>query len=118
MKVIIYALAIMGLSLMSCNSIQIKLDKVGSELEYAEKHKNELTAKEWSNLALMIEELEGDFELNRDKYTTEQIKEFGTIQGRYTALKIKKGINDFQESINEVGSQMQGFIEGFRKDTI
>jgi hypothetical protein len=65
-----------------------------------------------------MQELESDLEQNRDKYTDEQVKEIGKLQGRYFALAVKKGINDFQESLKDLGSQMEGFIQGINSDTL
>jgi hypothetical protein len=39
------------------------------------------------------------------------------LQGRYFAVAVKKGFNDFQESLNDFGNQMEGFIEGIKSDT-
>lgn len=103
--------------LASCNKVQSKLDKAATEIEYAEQNKKEMTSKDWANLETMMAELESDFELNRDKYNNEQVKEIGKIQGKYTALIVKKGLNDFQESIKDFENQVEGFIEGIT-DTI
>jgi hypothetical protein len=62
-------------------------------------------------------ELESDLEQNKDKYTDEQVKEIGKLQGRYFAVSLKKGINNFQESLKDLNNQMEGFIEGIKSDT-
>ena len=102
----------------SCDHAQSQLDSAFSEIEYAEKNKKSLSDKEWADLKMMMEALESDFELNRDKYNDEQIKEYGKIQGRYTSLVVKKGLADFQETVKDLGKQMEGFIEGVNSDTI
>lgn len=101
----------------SCNNVQSRLDKAEKEIEYAEQNKEEMTAKDWSVLERKMQELESDLEQNRDKYTDEQVKEIGKLQGRYFAVAVKKGINDFQESVKDLGNQMEGFIEGIKSDT-
>lgn len=116
MKRKILALVIIALSFAACNTAQSKLDKVGSEIEFAEQNKKEMTSEDWSNLEMMIEELEIDVQANKKKYSEEQIKEFGRLQGRYTALIINKGLIDFQELVKDLGNQMDGFIEGINSD--
>jgi|LauGreDrversion4_2_1035121.scaffolds.fasta_scaffold11397_5 hypothetical protein len=102
----------------SCNHAQSQLDNASSEIEYAEKNKKNLSDKELADLKIMMEALESDFELNRDKYDDEQIKEYGRIQGRYTSLIVNKGLADFQETVKDLGKQMEGFIEGVNSDTL
>jgi tetrahydromethanopterin S-methyltransferase subunit G len=102
----------------SCNNVQSRLDKAEAEIEYAEQNKEVMTAKDWSALEKKMQELESDLEQNRDKYTYKQISEIGKLQGRYFALAVKKGINDFQESLNDLGNQMEGFIEGIKSDML
>jgi hypothetical protein len=112
----IVVLAIM-LMLFSCNHAQSKLDNAADEIEYAEKNKKDLSEQDWADLKMMMEELEADYELNKDKYNDAQIREFGKIQGRYTALVVKKGLSDFQETVKDLGKQMEGFIDGVKSDT-
>ena len=105
------------ISMLSCDNVQSKLDKAVSEIEYAEEHKHEMNPEDWTNLEIMMGELENDFKSSRDEYSEEQIKEKGRIQGRYAALLVKKGINDFQESVQNLGNQVEGFVEGINSDT-
>ena len=100
------------------NGVQSKLDKALSEIEYAEKHKSQMTADDWSNLKVMIEELEADLVSNRNTYNKDQIKQIGIIQGKYTALVFKDNLDTFQESIKDIDSQIEGFIEGIQSDTL
>ncbi len=103
--------------LISCDQVQNKLDSTASEIEYAENNLLEMSGEDWTKLELSMEELEQDLELNRNEYSEEQIKEAGKIQGKYAALVIKKGMNDLQESVEDFGNQMEGFIEGINSDT-
>jgi hypothetical protein len=115
-KIIILLVVLVFVS--SCNHAQSQLDNASGEIEYAEKNKKDLSDKEWSDLNVVMKALESDFELNRDKYDDEQIKEYGKIQGRYTSLVVKKGLTDFQETVKDLGKQMEGFIEGVNSDTL
>jgi uncharacterized protein YceK len=105
------------IALSGCNNVQSKLDSAEKEIEYAEQNKKEMTEKDWSALEKRMKELESDLEQNRDKYTDEQVKELGRLQGRYFAIAVKKGMNDFQESVKDLGNQMEGFIEGLTDTT-
>ncbi|MCF8451783.1 MAG: hypothetical protein K9G42_01195 [Pedobacter sp.] len=110
-------IVIIFLSLSACNNLQSKIKSTDKEIEHAEQNKEEMTAKDWSVLEKRMQELESDLEQNREKYTDEQVKEIGKLQGRYFAVTLKKGIDDFQESIKDLGNQMEGFIDGIKSDT-
>ncbi len=117
MKNIIFVVFVL-FTFFSCNTTQSKLENAESDIEYAEQNKKEMTAKDWSDLEKKMQELEFDLEQNRDKYTDEQVKAIGRLQGRYFALAVKKGITDFQESLKDLGNQAEGFIEGIKSDTL
>jgi predicted nuclease with TOPRIM domain len=106
------------IALSSCNNVQSRLDRAEKDIEYAEQNKEDMTDADWFALEKKMQELESDLELNREKYTDEQVKEIGKLQGRYFALAVKKGINDFQESLKDLGNQMEGFIQGINSDTL
>jgi uncharacterized protein YceK len=110
-------LLIFFVALSGCNNVQSRLDKAEKELVYAEQNKEDMSNEDWTALETKMLELESDLEQNRDKYTDEQVKEIGKLQGRYYAVAVKKGINDFQESVKDLGNQMEGFIEGIKSDT-
>ena len=110
-------LLIFFVALSGCNNVQARLDKAEKELVYAEQNKEDMSNEDWTALETKMLELESDLEQNRDKYTDEQVKEIGKLQGRYYAVAVKKGINDFQESVKDLGNQMEGFIEGIKSDT-
>lgn len=114
MKILV--LAIIVLSFSACNTVQSKLDKVSSEIEYAEQNEKEMTSKDWSNLEIMMEELEIDVQSNKGKFSEEQLQEIRRIQGRYTALIFNKGLNDFEEIVKDLGGKMEGFLEGINSD--
>jgi hypothetical protein len=105
------------IALVSCDPVQNKLDSTASEIEYAQINLSEMSEEDWTKLELSMAELEQDLEMNRNDYSAEQIKEAGKIQGTYAALVMKKGLNDLQESVQDFGNQMEGFIEGINSDT-
>ena len=104
------------IALSGCNNVQSRLDSAEKEIKYAEQNEKEMTENDWATLEKKMKEIESDLEQNREKYTDEQVKEFGKLQGRYFAIAVKKGLNDFQESVKDLGNQMEGFIEGFKDD--
>lgn len=103
--------------LSACNNEQSKIEKALTEIEKAEMGIEEMTAEDWMELEFQMKALESDFELNRPNYSEEQVKEVGRIQGKYVALVMKKGLNDLQESVQDFGNQMKGFIEEIESDT-
>jgi uncharacterized protein YceK len=117
MKRITLALLIF-ITFSACNNVQSKLGKAEKEIEYAEQNKDAMAEKDWTALEKKMEELESDLEHNREKYTDEQVKEIGKLQGRYFAVAVNQGINDFQESVKDLGNQMEGFMEGIKSDTL
>lgn len=103
---------------LGCDNVQSHIDSAEKEIEYAEKNKEGMTSQDWSILEEKMQDLESDLEQSRDKFTDEQVKEIGKLQGRYFAVALKNGINDFQESLKDLGIQMEGFTEGIKSDTI
>jgi hypothetical protein len=101
----------------SCGSPQSAIDKTSTMIERAEHNKDALTQSDFDNLELKMEELQKDLEVNRKNYTDQQVKEIGKLQGRYAALLVKQGINDFKESVKDLGNQMEGFMEGITDTT-
>ena len=102
----------------SCDFNQSKIDSVTAELDYAEANKKEMATEDWESLQTTVEELEQDVDLNRDNFSDEQVKQIRKLQGRYAALAFKKGLNDFQDSMKDLGDQVEGFVDEMQKDTI
>jgi len=111
-KIIILSVLITILSA-ACNQTQSKIEKVIKEIEYAERNKKEIPSQQLEKL-----QLQQDLNENQENYSKQQIKQIGKIQGRYTALLLKNGIKDFQESVIDISNQIEGFLEGFKTDTI
>jgi len=85
------------IALSGCNNVQSRLDSAEKEIKYAEQNEKEMTENDWATLEKKMKEIESDLEQNREKYTDEQVKEFGKLQGRYFAVTVKKGLDDLQE---------------------
>lgn len=117
MNNLIFTGLLVAFGLSSCNTAQSKIDHLEDNIESAEQNQDGMIDKDWSDLELNMQNLEKDLEQNRDKYTDEQVKEIGKLQGRYFAVAVKKEIINFQESVKDLGNQMEGFIEGIKSDT-
>jgi len=117
MKVFFFIIAIVVLTVFSCQNGQSKLNNASNEIENAQQNIKEMNSSDWSELKNTMTELEDHFESNKDNYSDEQVKEIGRIQGKYAALLVKKGINDFQESLKDLGNQVEGLVEGIKDTT-
>jgi hypothetical protein len=114
----LYLFLFLILTFSSCDFKQSKIDSVAAELDYAEANKKEMATEDWVSLQTKVEELEQDLDLKRDNYSDEQVKQIRKLQGRYAALAFKKGLNDFQDSMKDLGDQVEGFVDEMQKDTI
>ena len=112
-----FILASFSLLIWSCNQSQFKIDSVSNIIEEAEHRKDAIPKQDFEKIKSKMAELQKDLDDNREKYTDDQIKEIGKLQGRYSAILVKKGLNDIQESIKDFGNQMDGFIEGISDTT-
>jgi len=110
-------LVIMSHTLTSCNGIQSEIKNTQQLIENAEKNKDIMSKADFDKLEIKMDELQKNLDANRQDYTDEQVKEIGKLQGRYTSLILKKGLNDFKESVKDLGNQMEGFIEGISDST-
>lgn len=111
------SLALITLFMSACNVEQIKIDAAAKALDKAETGMSEMTDDQWLDLEITIEELENDLSINKKKYTAEQIKAIRKLQGRYAALMLKKGFQDTKGIIEDIGSQIEGFIDVIGQDT-
>jgi tetrahydromethanopterin S-methyltransferase subunit G len=107
----------MSHTLTSCNGIQSEIKNTQQLIENAEKNKDIMSKADFDKLEIKMDELQKNLDANRQDYTDEQVKEIGKLQGRYTSLILKKGLNDFKESVKDLGNQMEGFIEGISDST-
>ena len=69
-------------------------------IERAEQTNEALTKSDIEQLEKKMDQLQKNLDQNRDEYSDEQVKEIGKLQGRYTSLIVKKGINDFKKSLS------------------
>ena len=109
---------LVALILFSCGtSKENKIDKTEQSIISAEKNIEALDSTKLEKLETEITQLQNDLEENRNKYSDEQIKRIGILQGRYAAILVKKGIGEFQKGVNQFKSQLDGFMEGLNNST-
>jgi hypothetical protein len=101
----------------ACSSNQSKIDNLREHLVSMERDSNNITADNMNQAEQEIALLDTEIVNNRSKFTQEQILEFGKLKGRYAALLVKKGLNDFKESVKDFGNQVEGFMEGITDST-
>jgi hypothetical protein len=112
-----FAILILILTMLSCKQSQDRINKTAEMIERAEKSKETLTQIEIDKMEIEMEELQKDLENNRINYSDQQIQQIGKLQGRFAAMLLKKGITDFQETVKDLGNQMEGFIDGISDST-
>jgi hypothetical protein len=101
----------------SCNTSQLKIDKTSRMIKEATEQKQPLSSADYQKIELEMQALEKDMLENRTNYSDEQLEEIGRLKGKYAALMLKKGMNDFKESVKDLGNQVEGFIEGITDST-
>ncbi len=100
-----------------CNASQTKIDKASSIIESFENDKAEISSEDWFELENLMRELDNDMTSNKIDFSDEQKSEVKRLQGRYAAILVKKGIDDFNEAVKDLKNQMEGLIEGIKSDT-
>ena len=106
---------LVSFALVSCNRTESKISSLDTEMTLAEQDTTSLDKADLESLEAQLEQLQSDLEANRSKYTDEQIREVGKLQGRYAALALKKGMKDLNESLKDAGNQLDVFIEGIQQ---
>ena len=113
----VVALAAFSIFMIGCNSSQSEIDKTSAMIQKAEKKEKALSDAEYDKLTSAMEHLQKHLDEHRDSYSDAQIREIGKLQGRYAAIAVKKGFDDFGKSVKDFGNKVEGFIEGIT-DTI
>jgi hypothetical protein len=108
--------ASIAIMMTSCNPADSKIKRMESQIDKSENGTTSLSDAEWEKLGKEIEALQSDLDNNRTKYTDEQIRSIGKLQGRYTVISIKRGAQKFKEKIKDAGKQIEGFIEGMKEE--
>jgi len=103
--------------MVSCNTSQSKISEVENLVKEMKSDKKKYTDKDWNKSDTIILRLENDLEINRDNYNPEQIEKANNLIGQYKALTVKRELNNFKRSINDIKQQLNGALNVF-KDSI
>lgn len=107
------------LSLMvSCNSKETEIKKAENLVNDTKENFDKYTQDDWNKADTVLVHLENDMDKNRENYTPEQIENANKVIGRYKAIRIKKELNSFKNSMEDVGQQIKGAMEVLADSTI
>lgn len=96
---------------MSCDNVQMKIDSAKAKIENAENKGDSMTQEDYDELDITMSQLQTDMENNRSKYSEEQIKYIGELQGRHKLIVLKKIYNELIKSAQDSGYQLVGVIK-------
>ena len=111
-------LAVLAFALLSCNATTSRLNRVEGILSYAEENLENLSEEDWLKLDAEVNDLTEYLNLKRAELTGEEIEQIGNLQGRYLKLKVKAGLDDFKDTIEDFSNQIEGFFDGIKSDTV
>jgi hypothetical protein len=73
--------------------------------------------KDWDELIREADALEHDLDSNRTAYTSEEIERANKLIGRSSVLKMKRGLQEFEQELKDAGQRLEGALEGLLGDT-
>jgi ribosomal protein S15P/S13E len=97
----------------ACNAPNHKIGQVDKQLDAMELDVSSISDEDWKKLDAKIAELEQHYKENRKDYTDEQLQEIGRLQGRYSRLALKRGIENARQGLKDLNELAKGFLEGF-----
>lgn len=101
----------------SCNNKESKIKDAENLVNDTKENFDKYGQQDWDKADTLFTSLENDLKKNRDNYTPEQIENANKVIGRYKAIKIKKELNGFKKSMEDVGQQIKGAMEVFSDTT-
>jgi vacuolar-type H+-ATPase subunit E/Vma4 len=101
-----------SVGVISCDQQQGQIDHAQTVIKDAEKNIEKFGASDWEKLESEIAKLEKSLEDDRSKYTEKQIEDANKLIGKYRLLQLKKGVNEFKNTIKDAGQQIEGMFEG------
>jgi len=94
-----------------------------SRIDSLEKKVNRLdtlqspSEKDWDELIREADALEHDLDSNRTAYTPQEIERANKLIGRSSVLKMKRGLQEFEQELKDAGQRLEGALEGLLGDT-
>ena len=73
--------------------------------------------KDWDELIREADALEHDLDSNRTANTSEEIERANKLIGRSSVLKMKRGLQEFEQELKDAGQRLEGALEGLLGDT-
>ena len=73
--------------------------------------------RDWDELIREADALEHDLDSNRTAYTSEEIERANKLIGRSSVLKMKRGLQEFEQELKDAGQRLEGALEGLLGDT-
>jgi vacuolar-type H+-ATPase subunit E/Vma4 len=101
-----------SVGVLSCDQQQGQIENAQTVIKDAEKNIEKFGASDWEKLESEIAKLEKSLEDDRSKYTEKQIEDANKLIGKYRLLQLKKGVNEFKNTIKDAGQQIEGMFEG------
>lgn len=118
MKTKIHFLILILFFVVSCNNKSTKIKDAEKLVNDTKENFDKYTQDDWNKADTVLVHLENDMDKNRENYTPEQIENANKVIGRYKAIRIKKELNSFKKSMEDVGQQIKGAMEVLQDSTI
>lgn len=101
----------------SCNNKETKIKEAENLVDDTKENFDKYQQQDWDRADTVFAYLETDLNKNRENYTPKQIENANKVIGRYKAIKIKKELNGFKKSMEDVGQQIKGAMEVLQDST-
>ncbi len=112
LKLIFLTVLVFCLSIVSC------VDKKQKSLDDLRKFENELemdsdsyTDEQWNEASTKYDQMTA--ELDRYKYTDEELREIGYLKGKCAGYFTKRTVKEIGEGLNSAAQQIAGAVRGF-----
>ena len=114
MKTIVKVLLVVTFAsmILSCTSAPLS-NRISDYISEVEANCATWTESDWEmsegEYAALIEE----YRQNYDSYTQEERAAINKAIGRYNGLRLKHGLEEFGDTVKEIGEQLPSLVEGF-----
>lgn len=109
-KVIMVAMLLLSLCLLSCSfGKQASIDQLEKLTEDIRLHHQEYTTADWKEAYARYEQIAAEME--NYQYTSEEAEKIGQLEGECVGYFMKSAVM----SLDGLGSEIKGFIDGFDK---
>jgi vacuolar-type H+-ATPase subunit E/Vma4 len=98
----------------SCDGISTSarnVNKLEGIVENVDKNYKKYTEKEWEQADKKIALISESIDKNPEAYNPKTMEKINNLIGKYQGLKLKKGLNSFQNALKDFGQQVEGAIK-------